>query len=202
MKKLFVLFILGFSSMSFGQQSHTSSERGLFSVEFFGGYDLPRLLNTDGSYASYKGSSYGAAFDVQLWGSGAGEFRFFGQYEAASAGGIETHTDKLKREKYLLGMKVFANENLFLAAGLGNAIQKYTNTVSTTTLKHRVTQMGAGFEFAMSKSWFMSVAGYYQSGPIGMSGNALSSNSFFESMSLQLGIIWSPPISITTYNSK
>lgn len=197
--KVFVsLLFMTLTSTAFGQSKNfTATERGFFSVQFFAGYDQPRLLNSDGSYSSYKGASYGGSVDVQVWGS----FRLFGIYEFGNAGGAQVHSDKLLREQSIIGAKAFANDYIFVAAGVGNASEKYKNTVSTTSMNHRVTYMSTGIEYPISKDWFMSFTAYYQSGPISKSDNPLSANSYFESSGLQLGIIWSPPITTTTYNS-
>lgn len=200
MKIFFFLLIAAFSSsMAFAQSKNfTSTERGFFSVQLFAGYDQPRLLNSDGSYSSYKGSSYGAAIDVQVWGA----FRLFGLYEFGSAGGAQVTTDKLSREQSIIGAKAFANDYIFVAAGVGSASERFKNTVSTTSMNHRVTYMSTGFEYPLSKDWFISATGYYQSGPISKKDNPLSENSYFEASGIQIGIIWSPPITTTTYNSR
>lgn len=179
-----------------------ATERGLFSLQFFSGYEQTRLMNSDGTYSSYSGFSYGGGFDVQLWGAGAGEFRFFGIYEIGSAKGVQVSSDSLTREQGILGVKAFANESIFVAAGIGRTTQKYKNTVSTTTMIHRTTYISVGIEYPLSKNWFLNAAGYYQSGPISMSDNPISANSYFESSGLLLGIVWSPPVTTMIYNTR
>lgn len=182
----------------------SKNERGFFSLGLMSGYQESRLLNQDGSFAGYKGYLYGVSIDIQLWGSGYGEFRLFGSSLNAAASGSSQASDKLNRSETLYGMKVYANPSLFLAAGAGTATQKSRVSSTELTVSHQFTALGAGYDLGLGESnWFASFQGWYKSGPIRRNENInLVGNSSYDGAEFHLVFVWSPPLTTINYSGK
>ncbi|MFN7730120.1 MAG: hypothetical protein ACK5P7_13255 [Bdellovibrio sp.] len=179
----------------------TVTERGVVSVSLPVSYLESRLLNSDGSFASYKGYQWGIGIDIQVWRSATSEFRLFGSYLVGEAKG-DPSSNIFKRDETFFGLKVLPNPHVFLAAGMGRMTNKVSgSTASEVTLTSPISGFGAGFEIPMNESWYWALGAWYKSGPIKQGDNSgISHNSFVDGAELQFQLIWSPPATTMNFN--
>ncbi len=177
----------------------SKQQRGFFSIGFIGAYQSSRLINQDGTYSAFTGSLYGLSLEIGVMGSGAGEFRIFGTSLLGTAKNNEQNTDLMNRSETLYGIKIYTNPHLFMAAGYGNENIKTKNSITEVNLINKTTALGLGLDFQIKSSWFLSLQGWYKSGPIKKDENtSLTGNSGFDAAEGHLVLIWSPPM--TTVN--
>lgn len=180
------------------------SERGFFSVSIPLSYLETRVLNADGSFASYKGGNAGLGIDIQLWGGSEGNsLRLFGTYLVGEATG-EPSDNKLKRDETFFGLKAYPASWVFVGAGMGRMTSKVSSSsVGDLSLSSTTSGIGAGLETHLGGSWFGSFSGWYKSGAIKQKDNTgITYNSFSEGAEVQLQLIWSPPSTTFNFTSK
>lgn len=200
MKALSLLLLLTTlpCAFSWGQASTTYTRRGAFSLSFPVSYLETRLLNSDGSQASYKGGQGGLGLDVQVWGEETSEVRLFGSYMIGETKG-DPSSNTAKRDESFFGLKVFPNSKLFLAAGLGRLGLRVQNAGSQeAAISANIAGLGVGAEFPIGTSWYAGFGAWYKTGSIKQNENpSIGHNSSADSTELQLMLIWSPPASTT-----
>ena len=185
-------------ALCWGQASSTYTRRGNFSLSFPISYLETRLLNSDGSQATYKGGQAGLGLDVQVWGEETSEVRFFGSYMVGETKG-DPSSNTAKRDESFFGLKVFPNSKLFLAAGLGRLGLRVQNTGSQeAAISANIAGLGVGAEFPIGTSWYAGFGAWYKTGSIKQNENpAIGHNSSADNTEIQLMLIWSPPSSTT-----
>lgn len=164
-----------------------------------------RFLNSDGSYADYRTTTYGLDLDILLWDSGAGDIRFFVGHQASDGAANQNKSDKLSPSETFGGLKFFAGRNLYLGGSLGQGSAKLKSPSRETSvdLSYDLVRATLGLNFAITESLFVALEGHFKEAPLGKAKNPdLSENSYFEGMGATLHLIWSPPSVQINYNSK
>jgi hypothetical protein len=196
MKVLAALFILMFAqSVSANSESFSvDSEKGFFSLGVRTGMGQFRLLNTDGSYNGYRTLNYGVDLDIQIWGSGAGQIRFFGSYLAGS--GKDNSSGTINSNETSFGLKGYANEYIYLGASYGRGASnvKVHNVTGEVELSYQLTKITAGIEIPISESFRVGLETSYRIGIIRANENSsILENSSYDGSAACLQFIWSPP---------
>lgn len=200
---VFALVIcLGLSwSRAHAQSSRASvdTQSGSFSLTPIVGYDQARLLNTDGSWASYTGPRYGARLTLSLMGSGQGAIDFFLQYVGGDAKSELAARESYERGEAMAGMQVYIRDWLFVGAGVGQTSSKVKQSAGDTSFTHTTYGAGTGVEFGVTDSFSISIQSWIKAGAISKRSNtSLSTNGGLEAVEGFIGLRWSPPVTVFT----
>jgi hypothetical protein len=159
------------------------------------GYGNDRLMNTDGTWASYRGISYLGALEVRVLSFGDSSLAIFGDYSYGVHTDASDESAKLEHQGSTYGVRLYANPMFFVGIGQGSASEKVTTNGINTTLRHSSTKMEMGIQWGIGGSWALGVQGRYQLGPVSKEDNSsLTSNSSYDSAEAFFMLIWSPPI--------
>lgn len=174
------------------------TEKRPFALSLLGGLSESRVLNTDGSYAPYRGPSLGVEATFRLITLEQAEFHFFGRYFHHMQKGKNNSDDELVSGQTLIGFKTFIGPFFYMGAGYGtNKINLQTNTTDFT-VNTLGPSLGMGLEFNISTDLFMGLNFWYSNAPIKFE-PPLSSNSFLENGAFYLSLVWSPSINAFEY---
>lgn len=207
MIKLGLMLLLLLPVTGFAQSSSRETQKGFFSLGFSYGQAGSRFLNTDGSFADYKSSTFGIDIDVLVWDANIGDIRIFGNHTLENGKNTKLTSDTLSAAESIVGLKVFAGQNLYLSGGWGRGQSKLKSPSIDVdmSLSYTMIRAALGVEFALSDSVFMGLEAAYKSGPIRKDQNeSLVENSFIEGFGGSIRLIWSPPsiTNITVSNKK
>lgn len=200
---LAVLLFLSFrNAQARGYSESVQHEKGLISLSLFAGSQENRLLNQDASYSSLSGWHGGAALDVAIYSShGGGQLRLFGSYVFSELKDKMDSGTSAQKSETLYGAKAYVSPWLFLGVGYGQSEQKFTSGASTVTTNDSLLAGGLGIEYGMTDSWSLGLQGWYKMNPIAKQ-PASEGNSFSDGYDMSLVLIWSPPTTTITRQSK
>lgn len=198
-----ILFILTFQkAQARGYSESVQHDKGLISLSFFGGSQENRLLNQDASYSSLSGWHGGASLDVAIYSSnGGGQLRLFGSYIFSELKDKLDSGNSVKKNETLYGAKAYVSPWLFLGVGYGQSEQKFTSSSNTVTTNDSLLAGGIGVEYGISDSWSLGLQGWYKMNPIAKQPDS-EGNSFSDGYDMSLVLIWSPPTTTITRQSK
>lgn len=208
MKMLLMLILSLLSSQSFARRASvdpdmSSQTRGVFSVGLTYGATNPRLLNTDGSISSFRGSEVGLLLDASALLGAASDFRFFLEAAQSSSHGTQTSDDSMTGTRFLAGMKAFPLSFFYVAAGIGRLQSTLQTASSSATIASPITALGGGIELPISGDIYMGVNLWYRSGVLRANENpSLSGNSFTDTLDTNFVLIWCPASVTNVYKSK
>lgn len=180
-------------------RASVDTQSGSFSLTPILGYDQSRLLNKDGSWASYAGPRYGARLTLSLLGSGQGAIDFFLQYVGGDAKSEIVATESYERGEIMAGMQVYIRDWLFVGAGVGQTASKVKQGIGDTAFNHTTYGAGMGLEFDVADSFSISIQSWIKAGAISKRLNSsLSTNGGLEAVEGFIGLRWSPPVTVFT----
>ncbi len=175
----------------------TTSSRGAFSFHAGGGIANTRLLNPDGTYSTFAGSTYAGGIDLRIGGGGPGEFRLFG---LASFRELKSSVDSnvtISGNTVAGGIKIFTNDYLYLSAGLGANSQSIKSEGITLSLTNQTYMAQIGLELPVYNSFLIELAGNWQVNSIRKT-EEMNSHGFTDGISGYLMLVYSPPDTMVT----
>lgn len=198
-----VMLVSATASADVGDSSTREVKRGFFSVG--GTYFLgsARFLNTDGSFSTYGYKGWGPELDVLLWGAGSGDIRLFVKNLSLQGNGRKISDDTITTSETSFGIKFFVGSYLYLAGawGTGSTTLESPRNGISKRMSYDVMSSYLGIEFPLTESLFLGLEGIYRNAAVRVDRNSeLSQNTYFESLSCGLRLIWSPP-SVTITNT-
>lgn len=184
------------------ESKSTTFERGPYSFGIGAHHSTSEVVFSDGAFTDYKGFTYSAYLDVQLWGRpDNGDVRLFAMLLNGKTKNERTDGDALSRNETLLGLKVYASPKFYIGAGLGNESLRRSDSAGDSEYSNAISVLTLGFDVPLSMNVFFSLQGWFKQGIMKRNQNdALRTvgNVNFASTELALVLIWSPSFTYAT----